>query len=47
MIGANPGYALGRLARALTAGDADKVETWRRVFEGMMSGALAVLCSLQ
>ncbi|HUQ07104.1 MAG TPA: hypothetical protein VM261_31655 [Kofleriaceae bacterium] len=35
----DPGYALGQLARALTA---DAAETWRRVFAGMMSGALDI-----
>ncbi|MBN9121155.1 MAG: hypothetical protein J0I06_18725 [Planctomycetes bacterium] len=51
--GANPGYALGQLARALTASEshpdagvrdraARKVETWTRVFQGMLAGSLRV-----
>lgn len=52
-FGANPGFALGQLARALTTA-ADhpdeatreraraRVETWQRVFDGMMSGALDI-----
>jgi hypothetical protein len=52
-IAASPGFALGQLARALTtaAEHADeatreraraRIETWRRVFDGMMSGALEI-----
>ncbi len=50
---ANPGYAFGQLALALSAGEshpdpgvraraAGKVEAWANVFRGMLSGALAV-----
>src|SRR5262245_22698045 len=50
---ANPGYALGQLARALatsrTHDDPDtrtraarKAEAWVQVFQGMLSGALSV-----
>jgi hypothetical protein len=38
-FGANPGFVLGKLARALTA---DAAERWQRVFDGMMSGALDI-----
>ncbi|MBA4191136.1 MAG: hypothetical protein C0467_24400 [Planctomycetaceae bacterium] len=52
-MGANPGYVLGQLAKAFqtnrTHADADtrnragkKIETWVKVFEGMLSGALQV-----
>jgi hypothetical protein len=50
---ANPGYALGQLARALATAENDerpdvraraaqKAETWVRVFEGMLSGVLRI-----
>jgi hypothetical protein len=51
--GANPGYALGQLARALATSEthespevreraARKVEAWVQIFRGMLSGALQV-----
>lgn len=50
---ANPGYALGQLARALTTSESHsdpevrerarkKADAWTEVFSGMLSGALAV-----
>lgn len=50
---ANPGYALGQLARALTTSQthpdtgtreraAQKIERWIKVFQGMLSGSLAI-----
>ena len=52
-VSANPGYALGQLAKALTtqrahpdagarARAAQKIEDWVRVFSGMLRGELAV-----
>ncbi len=52
-LSANPGYVLGQLARALATGatHADpevraraerKVEAWKQVFQGMLTGALQV-----
>lgn len=52
-FGANPGFVLGQLARALTtvADNPDpptreraraRIETWQRIFAGMISGALDV-----
>jgi hypothetical protein len=50
---ANPGYALGQLARALTAGESDpsadgrqralrKARNWIAVLQGMLSGSLQI-----
>jgi hypothetical protein len=52
-IGANPGYALGQLARAFATSQThpdpeirvraeQKITTWMQVFQGMLSGALQV-----
>jgi hypothetical protein len=52
-VRANPGYALGQLARALLTSEAhedpqtreraaSKVQKWNQVFEGMLSGSLQV-----
>jgi hypothetical protein len=52
-LGANPGYVLGQLARALAAAEGHespevraraerKVEDWLQVFQGMLSGALQI-----
>lgn len=38
---ANPGHALGQLARALASGS-PRAGAWARVYEGMLSGALRV-----
>ena len=53
VVGANPGYALGQVALALSASQVHedpelrervraRAQTWTQVFEGMLSGTLAV-----
>ena len=52
-VEANPGYALGQLARAFATGEThedpevrsragQKITRWLRVFQGMLSGALHI-----